>query len=105
MESVTQVLENHCFGSSNVGQPIWAEEDRTVEFNSKRANSLSRFPSFFPVRVSPNVLTNQRSSKELKKSPKNDFAAKINSSTNDNLSNYSSSDSETEQKVIDRYQQ
>lgn len=48
-------------------QPMWDEEvDKSVELKNK----VQRFPSFFPVRVSPKVLTNQESSKT---SPNNDL--------------------------------
>ncbi|KAI7980078.1 putative E3 ubiquitin-protein ligase LIN-1 [Camellia lanceoleosa] len=52
--------------------PMWAEGEKSVEFNCSSAKSLSKFPSFYPERVSPKVLTNQRSSRTSKTLPKDD---------------------------------
>ncbi|XP_020549522.1 putative E3 ubiquitin-protein ligase LIN [Sesamum indicum] len=92
-------IKNQEFESTNRRyNPMWAGGDRSVEFSSNRAKSLSKFPSFVPERVSPKVITNQRSSEESETSIENDFGAKLHSSANENLSDYSSSDSEAESK-------
>lgn len=73
-------------------QPIWTDkgEEQSVK-------TLSKFPSFFPERVSPRLLTNQRlSSTTSKPSPNQDYS----DSEPDNNScsiNMSSSDSDTEE--------
>ncbi|PIN12300.1 G protein beta subunit-like protein [Handroanthus impetiginosus] len=68
---------------------MWSEEDKSIELN--RNKTLSKFPSFFPERVSPKVLTNQTNLKNLEISQ--------NNNDHDKLSDYySSSDSEAEQK-------
>ncbi|KAL0427019.1 UNVERIFIED_CONTAM: hypothetical protein Slati_2876700 [Sesamum latifolium] len=92
-------IKNQGFESTNRRyNPMWAGGDRSVEFSSNRDKSLSKFPSFVPERVSPKVITNQRPSKESETSTENDFDAKLHSSANENLSDYSSSDSEAESK-------
>ncbi|KAK4433021.1 putative E3 ubiquitin-protein ligase LIN [Sesamum alatum] len=88
-----QKIKNQEFESTNRRyNPIWAGGDRSVEFSSNRDKSLSKFPSFLPERVSPRVITDQRSSNESETSTENDFG------TNEKLSDCSSSDSEAEQK-------
>ncbi|KAI7989544.1 putative E3 ubiquitin-protein ligase LIN-1 [Camellia lanceoleosa] len=74
--------------------PMWAEGEKSVEFNCSSAKSLSKFPSFYPERVSPKVLTNQRSSRTSKTLPKDDSDTELPPSSHDNLSDYSSSDSD-----------
>ncbi|KAL7591164.1 hypothetical protein Lser_V15G32972 [Lactuca serriola] len=81
------------FGSKNGRyNPIWTDkgEEQSVK-------TLSKFPSFFPERVSPRLLTNQRlSSTTSKPSPNQDYS----DSEPDNNScsiNMSSSDSDTEE--------
>ncbi|KAL0315654.1 UNVERIFIED_CONTAM: putative E3 ubiquitin-protein ligase LIN [Sesamum radiatum] len=92
-------IKNQEFESTNRRyNPMWAGGDRSVEFSSNRDKSLSKFPSFVPERVSPKVITNQRLSKESETSTENDSGAKLHSSANENLSDYSSSDSEAESK-------
>ena len=83
-----------------VMQPIWAEGDESVEFNSSsRGKSFSTFPSFYPERVSPNVLTKQGSTRKSK-SPRNfNFDSELESFSNDNLSKCYLSGSETEEEV------
>ncbi|KAI7989930.1 putative E3 ubiquitin-protein ligase LIN [Camellia lanceoleosa] len=73
---------------------MWAEGEKSVEFNCSSAKSLSKFPSFYPERVSPKVLTNQRSSRTSKTLPKDDSDTELPPSSHDNLSDYSSSDSD-----------
>ncbi|XP_027066715.1 putative E3 ubiquitin-protein ligase LIN [Coffea arabica] len=84
--------------------PIWAEGDESVEFNSSsRGKSLSTFPSFYPERVSPNVLTKQGSTRKSK-SPRNfNFDSELESFSNDNLSNcYSSGSGAEEEENIEK---
>ncbi|XP_028077355.1 putative E3 ubiquitin-protein ligase LIN [Camellia sinensis] len=76
--------------------PMWAEGEKSVEFNRSSAKSLSQFPSFYPERVSPKVFTNQRSSRKSKTLPKDDSDTELEPSSDDNLSDYSSSDSDAE---------
>ncbi|KAK4391682.1 putative E3 ubiquitin-protein ligase LIN [Sesamum angolense] len=93
-------IKNQEFESTNRRyNPMWAGGDRSVEFSSNRDKSLSKFPSFVPERVSPKVITNQRLSKESETSTENNSGAKLHSSANENLSDYSSSDSEAESKM------
>ncbi|XP_027173945.1 putative E3 ubiquitin-protein ligase LIN [Coffea eugenioides] len=82
--------------------PIWAEGDESVEFNSSsRGKSFSTFPSFYPERVSPNVLTKQGSTRKSK-SPRNfNFDSELESFSNDNLSNCYSSGSGAEEEVTE----
>lgn len=61
-------------------QPIWVEGDESFELNSK---ALSKFPSLFPVRVSPNLLTNQIPSQESDTSPNVDVQEKVTDTNND----------------------
>ncbi|XP_051148497.1 putative E3 ubiquitin-protein ligase LIN-1 [Andrographis paniculata] len=76
------------FGATNRRyNPMWAEGERSVELSSDRGKSLSRFPSFFPERVSPKVLTNLRSSKDLE-----------TSADDNSIDDYSSSDSDAGQE-------
>jgi WD40 repeat protein len=78
-------------------QPIWADES-----NTSKEKTLSKFPSFFPQRVSPKVLTNQESSRKLKSSPhKRDSDTEIESSFDENTSD--SSSSHTEPEIQEKY--
>ncbi|KAA8534947.1 hypothetical protein F0562_029950 [Nyssa sinensis] len=84
--------------------PIWAEGENSVEFYGGSAKRLSKFPSFYPERVSPKVLTNQRSSRKskLETSPNKISDSEFESSSDDNLNNSSSSDSEAEIEEKDK---
>ncbi|XP_019150842.1 PREDICTED: putative E3 ubiquitin-protein ligase LIN-1 [Ipomoea nil] len=76
--------------------PLWGdsvEGGELVEVKSNRRDkNLSKFPSFYPQRVSPRAITRQRS---LKKS---DYESAEESCSSDNLSDSSSSDSEAEKE-------
>ncbi|XP_059634944.1 putative E3 ubiquitin-protein ligase LIN [Cornus florida] len=76
--------------------PIWAEGENSVELHSGSGKSLTKFPSFCPERVSPQILMKQRSSRKLKASPKRDSDFELESSSDAHLSDSSSSDSEVE---------
>nr|GLL27711.1 putative E3 ubiquitin-protein ligase LIN-1 [Ipomoea trifida] len=75
--------------------PLWAdsvEEGKLDEVKSnRRAKSLSKFPSFYPQRVSPRAIARQRSIK------KSEYES-AESCSSDNLSDSSSSDSEAEKE-------
>lgn len=79
-------------------QPLWAdsvEGGKLDEVKSnRRAKSLSKFPSFYPQRVSPRAIARQRSIK------KSEYES-AESCSSDNLSDSSSSDSEAEKEVGD----
>ncbi|GJT68595.1 putative E3 ubiquitin-protein ligase LIN-1 isoform X1 [Tanacetum coccineum] len=84
------------FGSRNGRyNPIWTGEgQRSIEIQNNRNKTLSKFPSFFPERVSPRVFTNQRSSSRLSRlSPNNKDPE---SEPEDNSSSMSTSDSDAE---------
>nr|GEX27618.1 putative E3 ubiquitin-protein ligase LIN [Tanacetum cinerariifolium] len=71
--------------------PIWTDEgQQSIEIN--RNKTLSKFPSFFPERVSPRVFTNQRSSSRLSRLEPNNKDPE--SEPEDNSSCMSSSDSD-----------
>ncbi|KAL3535729.1 hypothetical protein ACH5RR_004190 [Cinchona calisaya] len=79
--------------------PIWVEEDQSVEFNSSgRGKNFSTFPSFYPERVPPDVLTNQGSTRNSQSSRNFNFDSELESFSNDNLSNCYSSESEAEEE-------
>ncbi|KAI3495845.1 hypothetical protein L1887_38191 [Cichorium endivia] len=80
------------FGSKNGRyNPIWTDEGE-----HQSIKTLSKFPSFFPQRVSPTLLTNQRSSSTTSKpSPNQDS----DSEPDNNSCSMSSSDSDTEIEV------
>ncbi|KAI3709555.1 hypothetical protein L2E82_39319 [Cichorium intybus] len=80
------------FGSKNGRyNPIWTEKGE-----HQSIKTLSKFPSFFPQRVSPTLLTNQRSSSTTSKpSPNQDS----DSEPDNNSCSMSSSDSDTEIEV------
>ncbi|XP_076913607.1 putative E3 ubiquitin-protein ligase LIN, partial [Bidens hawaiensis] len=83
------------FGSKNGRyNPIWTDKgEKSIEIQIK-TNNLSRFPSFLPERVSPRVLTNEKSSsRSIKTSPNNKDSG---SEAEDNSSAMSSSDSDAE---------
>lgn len=44
-------------------QPIWSEADKSLELSNNGTKNLSRFPSFFPERVSPRILARNQNSK------------------------------------------
>ncbi|PWA98838.1 armadillo-like helical [Artemisia annua] len=75
--------------------PIWTDEgQQSIEIQISRNKTLSKFPSFFPERVSPRVFTNQRSSSRLSRlSPNNKDPE---SEPEDNSSSMSTSDSDAE---------
>ncbi|XP_071733571.1 putative E3 ubiquitin-protein ligase LIN-1 isoform X2 [Rutidosis leptorrhynchoides] len=77
--------------------PIWADEGEQsigTQMN-KSSKNLLKFPSFFPERVSPRVLTNQRSSSRLSKpAPYNKDSD--SEPDDNNCCSISSSDSDTE---------
>ncbi|KAD6454725.1 hypothetical protein E3N88_09431 [Mikania micrantha] len=79
-------------------QPIWTEKgEKSIEIQIRKTKDLSRFPSFFPERVSPRVLTNERSSsRPLKPSPNNKDSG---SEPEDNSHSISSSESDAELEV------
>ncbi|KAI3671014.1 hypothetical protein L1987_87660 [Smallanthus sonchifolius] len=84
------------FGSKNGRyNPIWTDKgEKSIEIPIKNTKKLSKFPSFFPERVSPRVLTNERSSSRLlKPSPNNKDSG---SEPEDNSRYMSSSESEAE---------
>ncbi|GJT68593.1 putative E3 ubiquitin-protein ligase LIN [Tanacetum coccineum] len=76
-------------------QANWTGEgQRSIEIQNNRNKTLSKFPSFFPERVSPRVFTNQRSSSRLSRlSPNNKDPE---SEPEDNSSSMSTSDSDAE---------
>lgn len=80
-------------------QPIWTDEgQQSIEIQINRNKTLSKFPSFFPERVSPRVFTNQRSSSRLSRlSPNNKDPE---SEPEDNSSSMSTSDSDAEPEVL-----
>nr|XP_043627899.1 putative E3 ubiquitin-protein ligase LIN [Erigeron canadensis] len=80
------------FGSKNGRyNPIWTDEgDQSTGNQINKTKTYSKFPSFFPERVSPRVLTNQRSSKP---SPNN---KDVGSEPDDNSYSMSSFDSDAE---------
>ncbi|KAI3701448.1 hypothetical protein L6452_26532 [Arctium lappa] len=84
------------FGSKNGRyNPIWTEGEQSIEIQINK--TLSKFPSFFPERVSPRVLiTNQRSSSTSKPSPNNDIGSEPESVHDDDSCSTSSSDSDAE---------
>ncbi|KAL8209350.1 hypothetical protein R6Q57_006082 [Mikania cordata] len=75
--------------------PIWTDKgEKSIEIQIRKTKDLSRFPSFFPERVSPRVLTNERSSsRPLKPSPNNKDSG---SEPEDNYHSISSSESDAE---------
>ncbi|KAK1418553.1 hypothetical protein QVD17_27698 [Tagetes erecta] len=84
------------FGSENGRyNPIWTDMgERSIEIQIKKNKNLSKFPSFFPERVSPRVFTNGRSSsRPLKPSPNNKDSG---SEPEDNSCSVSSFESEAE---------
>lgn len=80
-------------------QPIWTDEgEQSIGIQNNKTKTLLKFPSFFPERVSPRVLTNQRSSSRLSKpSPYNKDSG---SEPDDNSCSMSSSDSDAELEVL-----
>ncbi|MFS7965584.1 hypothetical protein Hanom_Chr09g00763941 [Helianthus anomalus] len=81
-------------------QPIWTDHkgEKSIGIQIKRTKDLSRFPSFFPERVSPRVLTNERSSsRSIKPSPNNKDSE---SEHEDNFRSMSSFESDAELEVI-----
>ncbi|KAI7750354.1 hypothetical protein M8C21_015542, partial [Ambrosia artemisiifolia] len=90
------------FGSENGRyNPIWTDKgEKSIGIQIKKTKDLSRFPSFFPERVSPRVLTNERSSlRSIKPSPDNNDSG---SEPEDNFRSMSSfeSDAELEEKSV-----
>ncbi|KAG8367387.1 hypothetical protein BUALT_Bualt16G0066700 [Buddleja alternifolia] len=86
------------FGSPNRRyNPIWGEGGISVEFNSNKNKILSKLPSFFPERVSPKLFTNQTFLNNNNNNNNDD--AKTQPSTYDNITDYSSSDSQEEVKI------
>ncbi|KAL0015526.1 hypothetical protein SO802_002595 [Lithocarpus litseifolius] len=81
--------------------PIWAGGERSVEFSSNSGTSKSKPPPFCPQRVSPDILTNQKSIRRLKVSPSPSLDSEPDSSLDDNSAYYSSS-SESEDKVQEK---
>ncbi|KAF5788826.1 putative transcription factor WD40-like family [Helianthus annuus] len=84
-------------------QPIWTDHkgEKSIGIQIKKTKDLSRFPSFFPERVSPRVLTNERSSsRSIKPSPNNKDSE---SEPEDNFRSMSSfeSDAELEEKIVE----
>ncbi|XP_024959066.1 putative E3 ubiquitin-protein ligase LIN [Cynara cardunculus var. scolymus] len=88
------------FGSKNGRyNPIWTEGEQSIEIQINKAKTLSKFPSFLPERVSPRVLTNQRSSSRTSKpSPYKDSGSEPESVHDDDSCSTSSSDSDAEVK-------
>lgn len=80
-------------------QPIWTDKgEKSIEIQIKKTKNLSKFPSFFPERVSPRVFTNGRSSsRPSKPSPNNKDSG---SEPEDNSCSVSSSESEAELEVL-----
>ncbi|KAL2500881.1 putative E3 ubiquitin-protein ligase [Forsythia ovata] len=92
-------IKTQKFGSRNGRyNPIWTGGDVSVEFNSNGVKSLSKLPSLIPERVSPKVLIDERSSKISETASIHRVEATLESCTYDNLSDYSSSESEAEQE-------
>ncbi|KVI01245.1 hypothetical protein Ccrd_020484 [Cynara cardunculus var. scolymus] len=89
------------FGSKNGRyNPIWTEGEQSIEIQINKAKTLSKFPSFLPERVSPRVLTNQRSSSRTSKpSPYKDSGSEPESVHDDDSCSTSSSDSDAEVKM------
>ncbi|XP_047339652.1 putative E3 ubiquitin-protein ligase LIN-1 [Impatiens glandulifera] len=78
--------------------PIWIEEEEeksSVEFlNNNNGKILHKFPSFYPERVSPNVLTGQISMKNKK----SDTISEEDSDSDSDQSSCSNSDADAEQE-------
>lgn len=84
-------------------QPIWAdsaEGDKSFKFNMSSKN-LSKFPSFYPERVSLKVFTNQRSSTKPKPFGNFNFDSVPKSCSSENSSDPYSTESEAENEVTD----
>ncbi|XP_073150479.1 putative E3 ubiquitin-protein ligase LIN isoform X2 [Henckelia pumila] len=73
-----KMINSQEFGSTNRRyNPMWTEADKSIELSNNGTKNLSRFPSFFPERVSPRFFTR-------------------NQVDDPNATHYSSSDSEAE---------
>lgn len=75
--------------------PMWSESDQSGEFNARPKN-LFKFPSFYPERVSPRVMTEQEPSRFARAAENYEFDPERESFSNDNLSDPCSSDSDAE---------
>ncbi|KAK9073769.1 hypothetical protein SSX86_006363 [Deinandra increscens subsp. villosa] len=90
------------FGSE-IGRynPIWTDKgEKSIEIRIRKTKNLSRFPSFFPERVSPRVLTKERSSSRSSKTSPNN---KDSGSEPEDTMSSSGSDAELE-VLIERWQ-
>ncbi|KAL5572637.1 hypothetical protein UlMin_022234 [Ulmus minor] len=76
--------------------PIWAKEERPVEMFKDSGSNKSKSLSFYPKRVSPEILTDQRSSWNLTTSPNLNSDSEVESSLDHTLAGSCSSESEAE---------
>ncbi|CAI9100373.1 OLC1v1037356C1 [Oldenlandia corymbosa var. corymbosa] len=94
-----QKMKTHYSIKNRRYNPIWVEDDQPVEINNSNGDkNLSKFPSFVPERVSPQVLTKRGSSKKSKSSLNYNLDSELESFSNEYLSNCYLSDSEAEQE-------
>ncbi|CAM8966361.1 unnamed protein product [Rhodiola kirilowii] len=89
------------FGSSQERyNPMWTDQDKSVEFfgsgSSSTSTSGSKTPPYLPMRVSLRTLRDQKSAKSFTSLPSFDLDLQLDSSSDDDISISSSSESEAE---------
>ncbi|KAK4370205.1 hypothetical protein RND71_009680 [Anisodus tanguticus] len=103
--SKDEEMINEEFGLKNGRyNPIWtdsAEGDKSFKFNRSSKN-LSKFPSFYPERVSLKVLTSQRSSIKSKPLGNSNFDSERESCSSDDSNDPYSTESEAENEDMNK---
>ncbi|XP_009606221.1 putative E3 ubiquitin-protein ligase LIN-1 isoform X1 [Nicotiana tabacum] len=104
--SKDEEMTNEEFGLKNgrYYNPIWAdsaEGDKSFKFNMCSKN-LSKFPSFYPERVSLKVFTNQRSSSKTKPFGNSNFDSVPKSCSDENSNDPYSTESEAKNEDMNK---